>query len=244
VWPETAIPYEISQSDYLISYISDLAKRAHATILVGAFYENDDGVLENVIYQVKPDGEISDTRYSKQHLVPFGEYVPMRELIMAVIPPLADVGMLSDDLGEGTSSSVHETDIGKVGSLICFDSIYEPLARQSAEDGAELLCISTNDSWFGSGSAVYEHNRHSVLRAVETGRYVVRSANTGISSIISPTGEVLDYLEPLERGNVTADIQMIEETTLYDKVGNIIVLFSVFVLVIICILKSLLKRDI
>ena len=223
VFPETVLPYTLLEFESLTDYVYDLALDNNVTILVGAFYRNDSGNLENSIFLVGPDGTISDTHYSKRHLVPFGEFVPMRDIVMTLVPPLNDIGMLDDDLTPGTSSSLFDSGSGRLGSLICFDSIYEVLARDSAYDGAELLCISTNDSWFNDSAAVYEHNSHSVLRAVETGKYVVRAANTGISSVISSTGKVIDMLPPLVRGHVTAQVRLSDTLTVYDRVGNVIV---------------------
>lgn len=235
VWPETAFPYSLTTNPALTEYVTSVAIEADVTILVGAFYRNDNGDLENSIFQVTPDGKISDTHYSKRHLVPFGEYVPMRKIIMTLIPPLNEIGMLDDDILAGTDPAVHDTEVGDVGSLICFDSIYEPLARDSANAGAQLITLSTNDSWFNDSSAVYQHNRHSVLRAIETGRYVVRAANTGISSIISPTGEVIEELPPLVTGQITGEVSMIDTPTLYSTIGNIIVPASLIAMIIMCV---------
>ncbi len=230
VWPETALPYRLNENKAVSEYVSSLARDTETTILVGAFFRNSDGNLENSIYMIKPDGTISEDHYSKRHLVPFGEYVPMRNIIMTLVPPLNDIGMLDSDLEAGESASVHDTDFGKIASLICFDSIYEPLAYDAVRNGAELIAISTNDSWFNDSSAVYEHNAHSVLRAVENGRYIVRAANTGISSVISPSGEIKDMLPPLVEGQISCDVTFSDKRTLYSEAGNILVPFSVFIL--------------
>ena len=230
VWPETALPYRLNENKAVSEYVSSLARDTETMILVGAFFRNSDGNLENSIYMIKPDGTIAEDHYSKRHLVPFGEYVPMRNIIMTLVPPLNDIGMLDSDLEAGESASVHDTDFGKIASLICFDSIYEPLAYDAVRNGAELIAISTNDSWFNDSSAVYEHNSHSVLRAVENGRYIVRAANTGISSVISPSGEIKDMLPPLVEGQISCDVTFSDKRTLYSEAGNIIVPFSVFVL--------------
>lgn len=242
VWPETALPYSLNSNPILIDYVSSVAREGNVTILVGAFYKTDDGGLENSILQVTPEGDIVDSHYSKRHLVPFGEYVPMRKVIMTLIPPLNEIGMLDDDIIPGKTPAVHDTEHGNVGSLICFDSIYEPLARDSVNAGAQLITLSTNDSWFNDSSAVYQHNRHSVLRAVETGRYVVRSANTGISSVISPIGDVLCEIPPLVSGHITADVSMIDTPTVYSIVGNVIVPISLVGIVTACVYVFLENR--
>ena len=221
VWPETALPYALFEKQSLSTFVSDLARDNHITILVSAFTRDDEsGLLFNSLIEVKPDGSFGETVYSKQRLVPFGEFVPMRELIMFVIPPLANVGMLDDDLLAGDESLVIKTDSGNVGCGICFDSIYENLMLSSARNGAELIAISTNDSWFSDSAALDMHNSQSRLRAIETGRYIVRSANTGISSIIDPLGNVKEKLGALESGYVVSTVHLRNNTTPYTFIGN------------------------
>ena len=221
LWPETALPYDLLKSEQLCTYVSELAKENQVTILVSAFTEDEEsGLLCNSIIEVKPDGSLGETIYSKQRLVPFGEFVPMRELVMLLIPPLADIGMLDEDLAAGENSVILSTEAANIGCGICFDSIYETLMLESVRNGAELIAISTNDSWFGDSAALDMHNSQSRLRAIETGRYVVRSANTGISSVIDPLGNVKEELGALERGYVISNVYLRNDTTPYTFIGN------------------------
>ncbi len=224
LWPETALPYVYSAGGRLDKYLTDLAGEAGVPILAGFFIQDKEQNLYNVIGKVDPDTGVGDTFYKKRRLVPFGEFVPMRDIVMFLIPPLSQLSALEDDVTPGTDPELFDTAYGKVGSVICFDSIYEALILDSVRSGANLLCISTNDSWFEDSAAVYEHNAHAKLRAVETGRYVVRAANTGISSIITPTGKVTKSLPPLVEGYILDEVYMISENTLYTMVGNILVL--------------------
>lgn len=224
LWPETALPYVYSAGGKLDTYLTDLAEEAGVPIFAGFFIQDKERRLYNVIGQADPDTGVGDTFYKKRRLVPFGEFVPLRELVMFLIPPLSQLSALDNDVTPGEDPELFETPYGKIGSVICFDSIYETLILDSVRTGANLICISTNDSWFGDSAAVYEHNSHAKLRAVETGRYVVRAANTGISSIITPTGKVTESLPPLAEGYILDDVYMISEHTLYTIVGNILVL--------------------
>ena len=225
VWPETALPYVLMNSEGLSAFVKELAVENDITIIVSAFTENE-GVdnLSNSMIEVRPDGSFGEKIYSKQRLVPFGEFVPMREIVMFLIPPLANVGMLDDDLLAGEECVVLDTDVGSIGCGVCFDSIYESVILGSVRNGAEIIAISTNDSWFSDSAALYMHNSQSRLRAIETGRYVVRSANTGISSIIDPMGNVKEELGALERGYVVSEAYMRQSTTLYTVIGNAFVL--------------------
>lgn len=222
VWPETVFPYYPLDHSGINEFMTEMAVRCNATIVVGGFVEGEE-LDENSLIFVHPDGSVDETVYSKRHLVPFGEYVPLRKLVMTLIPPLAEISMLGEDLAPGEDSAVVETEAGKLGALVCFDSIYEVLALDSARDGAEIIVLGTNDSWFLDSAAVYMHNAQAKLRAVETGRYVVRAANTGISSIITPDGEVLDEEPPLVGGYVIADVSPRQSKTVYTIIGNLFV---------------------
>jgi len=197
-----------------------MAEITDSTLITGVFTKNEDGMSENSVVAVTPEKGIMPEKYVKRHLVPFGEYVPLRDIVSVIFPPLSDIAMLSTDLAEGDEAILLETEYGKVAPLICFDSIYENLSLESVRAGGELITLSTNDSWFLDSAGVWEHNRHAVLRSVECGRYTVRSANTGVSSIISPLGEICDVLPPLETGYVTADVYMISDKTPYTIIGN------------------------
>ncbi len=226
VWPESALPYNLENDLYKLEYVKNLARKAGVTVMVGAFTYNEEDEELNSIITVLPDGRVHETVYSKRHLVPFGEYVPMRGLFEVLIPPLTELSMLSEDLAPGEGANVVELDEAKIGSLICFDSIYDELARDSVKDGAQIISLSTNDSWFSDSAALYMHNAQAKLRAIETGRYVTRAANTGISSIITPNGKEIGRIEALLEGQLTADVRVRDNTTLYVHIGNTFVLAS------------------
>lgn len=223
VWAETAIPYALNQSQSYSQYISELAAECEVTILVGAICREEDREY-NAIYQVNPDGEILEDVYAKRHLVPFGEYVPMRSFFTTFLPFLTEISMLEEDLTAGTDSNLFSVGDLKIGGLICFDSIYEILALDAARDGADLIALGTNDSWFRDSAAVYMHLSQARLRAVETGLPVARAANTGISALITDRGEVLDSLPPLTEGYLSGTLAAGDGGTLYMQVGNLFVL--------------------
>lgn len=222
LWAETALPFTLYEYDFYSYDIAATAEELNTVIIVGAMCEDDDGYF-NTLFCFTPDGEISETKYYKQHLVPFGEYVPMRNLIEAVLPFMAEISMLEEDTTAGTESSVFELKKTNAGALICFDSIYENLTRHTVKAGAEIILLSTNDSWFSSSSAVYMHNNQARFRAVESGRYIARSANTGVSSFITNTGEVIDELPILTEGYLSADLVNMNTRTLYSRIGNVFV---------------------
>ena len=230
IWSETSI------LSFRNEYKREMVKlcRAYGTYLIFGLLDEVESQPRNRLCMIDSNGEISETVYVKRHLVPFGEYVPMRELVTFIFPPLAEIGMLSEDLVFGEGSNLFTVEHNgreiNVGGLICFDSIYETLAYQSAADGADILCVSTNDSWFEDSRAVYMHCEQSRLRAIENRLPVVRSANTGISALINDKGEVVDSLEPLREGYVIADVALTETSSAS----------SIFSTVILCLCSILL----
>ena len=225
VWPETALPYDLSWENEPRQFVCNLARECNVTLIVGALYYGEEDY--NALFLVEPDGSFREEFYAKQHLVPFGEYVPMRDLIMTLIPPLANLSALDGDLAAGSDSALFETQWGALGSLICFDSIYEELTLDSVRDGAELLLISSNDSWFYDSAAVYQHLAQAQLRAIESGRDIARAANTGISAVITSKGELTVKIEPLTDGYRVADVEWRETPTLYTLIGNWFVYLSI-----------------
>ncbi|MBR4881325.1 MAG: apolipoprotein N-acyltransferase, partial [Clostridia bacterium] len=244
IFPETPVNYNIQGSSgyYVNRFYETLADESDCVIITGAFTKNDDGISENSIVVFDPEDGRTNDKYVKRHLVPFGEYVPLRDLVSVIFPPLSSITMLESDLAPGEEAVVIDTEYGRVAPLICFDSIYETLAIDSVRAGGELLTVSTNDSWFLDSAGVWEHNRHSVLRSIECGRYTVRAANTGVSSVISPTGDIMDILPPLEDGYIVTDVYMIEENTVYVTVGNVFVILCFAGLVPLLLYSHSLKK--
>ncbi len=235
VWPETAVTYTIWESDASRGYrfCSDLAKESGVTLLVGGFSMKDEGQY-NSIFCFLPDGSLHETIYDKRKLVPFGEFVPFGSLIETLVPPLAELVMSGTDLEEGTEANVFALEQGEIGSLICFDSIYDSLTRDSVLAGAELLCLSTNDSWFGSSRALNMHRSQAALRAVESGRWILRSANTGITCVINDRGEVVEEIPILSEGVLVTEVTLREEIGFYTRTGNLLVWCGIVGIVALC----------
>ena len=243
VWPETSFPYALNQYSALKTFASDLAAECDVTLIVGAIYVDEDGKSYNALYQIRSDGTVDETFYAKRHLVPFGEYVPMRDVIMTLIPPLANLSALGSDLTAGEDSNLFDTEWGKMGSLICFDSIYEELTLDSVRDGANVMLLSSNDSWFYDSSAIYQHEVQAKLRAIECGRYLVRAGNTGISTIVTDKGEHLTWIDPLEKGYAVADVEMHTSRTLYSTIGNLWVYLCILLCAFVVVFGIWLKRQ-
>ncbi len=189
VWPETAMPFYFQEEGPSRKYVLDLAAGLHVAILLGSpsYYYDSRGVVHyrNSAFLVGPDGSLRG-RYDKMHLVPFGEYMPWGGLTAWARDFLPTAG----DFSAGTSARPLESGPFRIGVMICFESIFPEIARQEVLAGANILAVITNDAWFGRTAAPVQHADMAVFRAVETRRWVVRAANTGISRIISPAGEI------------------------------------------------------
>lgn len=249
VWPETALPVDITAGIYggYDKKCKDLAKETETYILVGAYSTDEDGKCYNSMICYTPEGERLETIYNKRRLVPFGEFIPMRKLFETVIPPLTEIIIPFDDISFGEGASIMNIEDNAVGCLICFDSIYDGLMRETVRAGAEVICLSTNDSWFEGSAALRIHNSHAQLRAIESGRYITRCASTGISTVISPRGEVLDSLEAETEDILVYDVHTRTNRNIWYYVGNAFVyvcLVFVFVLVFDKILVRFKKKSI
>lgn len=224
VLPETALPVYYNESPERLAPFAELAKRNQTDILIGGFFRrmnpDSSSVKHNAVYQIDASGGINHQPYFKRVLVPFGEYVPMRRFFSVICPPLLQLNMTGEDWAAGTEPCVFACDAGTVGALICYDSQYEKLTADSVGAGAQILAVCTNDSWFDGTGALNEHLAHSVLRAVESGRPVVRAANTGISAVIGTRGEILDRTAAGTTDLAIADIHPCSCQTVYARVGE------------------------
>ena len=242
LWPETAIPFNITagiQSKY-DKKCSELAKETQVYIIVGA-YSNDEEKSYNSLVCYTPEGERLDTIYNKRRLVPFGEFVPLRGVFETLIPPLTEILITADDISEGESSNLMSIGDSTVGCLICFDSIYDGLTLDTVRDGADFICLSTNDSWFSGSAALSMHNSHAQLRAIESGRYISRCASTGISTVVSPRGEVLARVEADTEGVLIYDVHKRENKTVWHYLGNIFVYLCLVFLSVLIVEKIVSK---
>lgn len=242
LWPETAIPFDITAGLYTKydKRCRELAKETQVYIIVGA-YTNDEEKSYNSLICYSPEGERIEPIYNKRRLVPFGEFVPLRSVFEVVIPPLTDILITFDDISEGDSSNLMSIDGSDVGCLICFDSIYDGLTLDTVRDGAEFICLSTNDSWFSGSAALSIHNSHAQLRSIESGRYITRCASTGISTVISPRGEVLSRVEADTEGVLLYDIFERENKTVWYYLGNTFIYLCILFLAVLIVEKNVFK---
>ena len=219
VWPETAVPVDLSRSynEAILEEFWDLSEKSGASLLTGTFWTTENG-QHNAAVLITKDGV--SRPYAKRHLVPFGESVPYRAVFEKIFPFLSEMNLYSDELAAGTDPALFETKKGKIGAIICFESIFPGLARESVKAGAEVLTVVTNDSWYEDSPAVYQHLGHAVLRSIENGRSTVRAANSGVSALIDHRGRILSELGPLKKGVVAGAVPLRGDLTPYTVAGD------------------------
>ena len=242
VWPESVFPFSV-RNRYALDTVNRITDENGIYLFYGALDYGENGRQNYNALALSHDGNVNlNNLYYKRKLVPFGEYVPMRDFVSVIFPMLSQVSMLAEDVIAGEDSNLFDTEYGKVGGMICFDSIYEDVTLDAVRDGAELLVLGTNDSWFFDSAAGYMHNAQSQIRACEVGRCIVRSANTGVSSIINARGEIIDLEEALLEGYAIGEVTFRDAKTLYVIIGDVFVYLAAVALLSSSVLYFVGKR--
>jgi apolipoprotein N-acyltransferase len=156
------------------------------------------------------------SQYYKIHLVPFGEYTPYKKIFFFIEKMTHAIGELSP----GNAFVLHEFEGKKFGTPICYEIIFPALVRKFVKNGADFLVTITNDGWYGTSSAPFQHFAISVVRAVENRRYLLRSATTGVSGIIDPYGRILSRTELMTQTQLTERIAPMDSLTPYTRYGD------------------------
>ena len=227
IWPETAIPVLHHQAQEIIQQMASTAKREEHDYLVGIpFKDLDSNKFYNGITVI---GSTNDTYY-KQHLVPFGEYLPFDKFLR---PILNFMKIPMSDFSEGPilKPVVHAAN-EIIGVSICYEDVFGEEIIQALPEATILVNIS-NDAWFGDSIAPHQHLQMARMRALETGRYMLRSTNTGVSAIINEKGNITAS-SPQFIPHVTSDnVKTFEGLTPYTSFGNWPVIVTAFLSVLI-----------
>jgi apolipoprotein N-acyltransferase len=216
VWPETASPTILREDPALLQALRDLAAAWRVPLLVGSI-DVPDGrpdELRNTAFLITDQGLAG--RYDKIHLVPFGEYVPLSGAIGFV----RGWAEFISEMTPGTRAVVFPGPPAPFGVVICYEGIFPALVRRFVTSGARLLVNMTNDGWFGRTSGPLQHLAMYPFRAVEHRIAVVRAANTGVSAVIAPSGQIVRSLGLFERGTLIERVPLRSRHTLYTRLGD------------------------
>ena len=241
VWPETATPFFFQNVDDKHRDVLGVVEKSNTCLLFGSpgfEKKKRETYYFNSAYLISPEGIVVG-RYDKVHLVPYGEYVPFRSLFPFLEKLVVGVG----DFRSGKGYYPLLMDGEKIGVLICFEGIFPEISREYGKRGASLLVNITNDAWFDRTSAPYQHLSMTVFRAVENRVSIARAANTGISAIIGPTGEILAKTGLFERTVLTGTIQFIDLETFYSKHGDLFAHFCFLLLLLLFIISFLRRKE-
>ena len=229
MWPESSTPFTFGHDPVGDAALRDLAREVSVPILVGSdqIVATPELRMYNAAFLLGEDGSTLAV-YRKIHLVPFGEFFPMQEWLTFAAPlvrrflpfsPGDRVVMLPIN-GHPTSTA------------ICYEVVFPSLMRDAVLQGSELLTTVTNDGWYGTSSAPYQHFEMASMRAIEEGRYLARAANTGISGVVDPYGRVVARSAIFEQVGMVQDVRFLTGRTVYAAIGDVVAYAAMAIVVL------------
>jgi len=219
LWPESSTPFLFEEDLPAAAVVRTLAQQARVPIVFGSdqIERGRPDRFFNSAFLVRADGTTGGV-YRKMHLVPFGEYVPFQRLLFFAAPLTEQAGTFSP----GLNPELLPVDGHRLSVAICYEVVYPDLVRQFVAGGSELLTTITNDAWFGQTSAPVQHFQQAAMRAIENGRYLVRSANTGISGIVDPYGRVIAETPIFQSAVLVGEARFLRTSTFFSRHGDVL----------------------
>ena len=221
VWPENPAPFYTSDPLFRDA-VSNVARQSNAWLLAGSIGIRNASAtpsqpteIYNSAALVSPSGDWT-SRYDKIHLVPFGEYVPFKQVFSFAGGLTKEVG----DFSRGTSRVPLDAGGTKLGVFICYESIFPDDIRQFANNGAQVLVNISNDGWYGDSGAYAQHLKQSRMRAVENNRWLLLDTNTGVTAVIDPNGRITAGAPRKIRTALPAPYALVNATTFYTRHGD------------------------
>jgi apolipoprotein N-acyltransferase len=220
VWPEGAIPAFVPTNIGTARRDGDLPWLGDGSaLLVGTYSYDGESRRYNSAFAVLPDGNVP-APYAKQALIPFGEYMPLAN----VLPWFQSLNAQASVFTAGTGPRVFHYPMApadrpayelRISPLICYEDTLPDLAREATRAGAELLVNITSDSWFGRSVAPHQHHLIASFRAIENRRYLVRATNTGLSAVVDPLGRTIAQIPVFTQGTATARVALLDYCSPY-----------------------------
>ena len=237
IWPETAVPFIFGDDKKNTEQLLEFQRTLKSYLLFGSVLEkktsSDQISLTNSVILLDKEGK-KTYQYDKIHMVPFGEYVPLRSVLFFVDKLVTGIG----DYIPGNQYIKAETPFGSFAPMVCYEIIFPGLVRKFYSKNGDFIVTVTNDAWFGNTAGPYQHFSMAVFRAIENRKPVMRSANTGISGFIDSNGRIIARTELFQRQVVTGEIKTDNTLTYYSRYGD---LFAYCCIVISAILFINLK---
>jgi apolipoprotein N-acyltransferase len=239
IWPETAVPFFFGDDKEHTEQLLQFQKTLNTYLLFGSVLTKkmkspDQLGLTNSVLLLDKEGKIT-YQYDKIHLVPFGEYVPLRSLLFFIDKLVVGIG----DYLPGKQYIKAETEFGSFGSMVCYEIIFPGLVRKFYVKNGDFIVTVTNDAWFGKTAGPYQHFSMAVFRAIENRKPVIRSANTGISGFIDSNGRIIAKTELFKRQVLSGEIKTDNTLSFYSRYGDLFAYFCMVISVLLFInLKS------
>lgn len=217
VWPETAVPAFYHQlADTFFARLTEAAKLHESSLLVGVPVGDADGGPQYYNGLVSIGGD-RPAAYRKRHLVPFGEFLPLKPVLGFILDILQIP--LSDFSAGDARQPLLQAGGWPLMATVCYEDAFGNEGRVGLPEAAYLVNVS-NDAWFGDSIAPHQHLQMARMRALETGRYMLRATNTGVTAVIGPDGKVVKQLPQFESAVLTADIEPRSGATPYVRYGD------------------------
>jgi len=213
VWPEVPAPLYYFEDAVFRGYVNNLAHTTNAHVLLGIVAHTPGGAPLNSAALVSPEGT-AVSRYDKVNLVPFGEFVPW---------PFGFANKISTEVGDfaaGNRVVVSPVGTHKIGTFICYESVFPNFVRKFAAGGAEVLFNISNDGWFGKSAAREQHLSMVRMRAAENRRWILRSTNDGITATIDSAGRMRGTLPKYVEATSYTGFNYERTQTLYTRFGD------------------------
>ncbi len=241
IWPETSVPVVIGGEDLAWMRAMEISSKLKTPMLIGAPSQTDTrGEINFFNSAFLVNGSEILSGYDKIHLVPFGEYMPLGWLF----PLGPGMAAREADFSPGANMTLMKPlDLPAFSVLICYEAIFPDLSRLAVNNGAQFLVNITNDGWFDSSSAPFQHLSMAKFRSIENRVWLIRSANTGISAAIDPAGRIVDSISLAESGWINVKIpEQVNVGSLYTKYGDVFAL-SCIIIMTLTLVSALIHKE-
>ncbi len=237
VWPESPAPFIISDPR-LQYWLVEIARDTKSYMIVGAtgVAPASNGADEPNIYNsaqvMDPQGSVAG-RYDKIHLVPYGEFVPFKDVLFFAKKLTREVGNFTP----GTERKVFDLDGSRASVVICYESIFPNEVRQFTLNGAQVLINISNDGWYGETGAAFQHLQMARMRAIENHRWLLIDTNSGITAAVDPYGRIVARAERNVRTALVAPYSPVSEITVYARYGDVFAWICVVISILAVFLR-------
>lgn len=233
VWPENSLLRNVSTNTYFRHSLEQIVDEVGAPVLVNSI-EDAGGRVYNSAVLVSARREGPFPRYDKRHLVPFGEYVPLRSVLFFAGKILREV----QDFSPGERRELFDVAGCKLASAICYEIIYPGEVAAFVRDGAQVLVTQSNDTWYGDTVMPHQHQAMAAFRAIENRRYLVRVTNSGISSVVDPAGHTVIATALNEPAAIAATVRASSRLSIYSRSHDALAWIGVLIVLILAVRRG------